>query len=90
MPNQELDLRVIPHPQRHPLVFSAFDALKVGDSFILVNDHDPHPLRMQMDFMRHGQLSWEYLERGPVDFRVEIKRIKEAPQKKEKAAQETA
>ncbi|MCZ2146956.1 MAG: DUF2249 domain-containing protein [Bryobacterales bacterium] len=78
MSNQELDLRAIPHGQRHGLVFAAFDALKVDESFVLINDHDPNPLRMQMDFMRHGQLGWEYLERGPEAFRVKISRVAEA------------
>ncbi|MCZ2078999.1 MAG: DUF2249 domain-containing protein [Bryobacterales bacterium] len=71
---KELDLRPIPHGRRHGLVFETFDKLAVGESFIIVNDHDPSPLRMQMEFMRHGELSWVYLEQGPEDFRVEIKR----------------
>lgn len=86
MANQELDLRSIPHGQRHPLVFGTFDRLQLNDSFVLVNDHDPAPLRMQMDFMRAGQLSWEYVERGPEAFRVKITRVKDAPAKKESSA----
>ncbi len=75
MPNQEIDLRPIPHGLRHGLVFAAFDALKVDESFVIINDHDPNPLRMQMEFMRHGQLRWDYLERGPEAFRVCIARV---------------
>ncbi|HET7348976.1 MAG TPA: DUF2249 domain-containing protein, partial [Acidobacteriaceae bacterium] len=43
---EELDLRQVPRPQRHPLVFAKFDALPVGESFFLVNDHDPIPLNL--------------------------------------------
>lgn len=72
---EELDLREIPHPQRHPLVFVKFDQLAVGDSFVLVNDHDPVPLNRQMEGMRPGQLSWEYIVRGPDIFRIRVRRI---------------
>ncbi|MCL4783155.1 MAG: DUF2249 domain-containing protein [Bryobacterales bacterium] len=89
MPNEVLDLRPLPPPQRHGLVFATFDALKLNDSFILINDHDPNPLRMQMDFMRHGEMGWEYLERGPVDFRIQVTRIAE-PKKPKSAAEKSA
>ena len=76
--SQELDLRQVPRPQRHPLVFETFDKLKVDDSMILVNDHDPMPLHMQMENLRPGQLAWEYITRGPDIFRIRVCRI--APQ----------
>ena len=72
---EELDLRQVPRPQRHPLVFAKFDALPVGDSFVLVNDHDPVPLNRQMDSLRPGQLAWEYLDRGPDIFRIRVRRV---------------
>lgn len=31
-----------------------------------------------MDFMRHGEMGWEYVEQGPEVFRVKITRIAEA------------
>ncbi|MGE5568398.1 MAG: DUF2249 domain-containing protein [Rhodospirillales bacterium] len=77
MANQEIDLREIPHGRRHGLVFAAFDALKTHESFVIINDHDPSPLRNQMEFMRHGQVGWEYLEQGPEAFRVRITRTAE-------------
>jgi uncharacterized protein (DUF2249 family)/mannose-6-phosphate isomerase-like protein (cupin superfamily) len=73
--NPELDLRAVPHPNRHPLVFARFDALAVDESFELVNDHDPIPLYRQMDAMRPGQAVWSYLERGPEVFRIRVLRI---------------
>lgn len=71
---QELDLRQVPRPERHPLVFATFDRLNVNDSMILVNDHDPMPLHMQMENLRPGQLAWEYIIRGPEIFRIRIRR----------------
>jgi uncharacterized protein (DUF2249 family) len=72
---EEIDVRQVPRPQRHPLVFAKFDALAVGDSFILQNDHDPIPLNRQMESMRPGQLTWEYIVRGPDIFRIRVRRI---------------
>jgi uncharacterized protein (DUF2249 family)/quercetin dioxygenase-like cupin family protein len=72
--SQELDLRQVPRPQRHPLVFETFDRLKVDDSMILVNDHDPVPLHMQMENLRSGQFAWEYIIRGPEIFRIRVRR----------------
>ena len=73
--SEELDLRQIPPPQRHPLIFQKFDALVIGDSLRLINDHDPVPLNRQIDRMRQGQASWEYVQRGPGIFRIRIRRI---------------
>jgi uncharacterized protein (DUF2249 family) len=60
----EIDLRLTQRSERHPLVFAAFDRLAVGESFIILNDHDPQPLRMQIEQMRGGEMNWEYIERG--------------------------
>ena len=70
-----LDVRPIPPREKHPAIFSTFDALAPGDYFVLVNDHDPVPLRYQFDFERAGQVGWEYLERGPELWRVKISRV---------------
>ena len=69
---QTLDVRPLPPAQRHPLIFQAFEALKSGETFQLVNDHDPKPLYYQFRFEREGQFSWDYLESGPVVWRVRI------------------
>lgn len=71
-----LDVRVIPPVYKHSTIFATFDALEAGDHFILVNDHDPVPLRHQFNFTRVGQLDWEYLEQGPELWRVKITRVK--------------
>jgi len=70
-----LDVRPIPPRQKHPSIFNTFDALDPGEHFILVNDHDPVPLRHQFQFEREGQFGWEYLEQGPEVWRVKISRV---------------
>ena len=67
-----VDVREVPPPHRHPQIFSTFEDLAPGEGFILVNDHDPKPLYYQFKFERDGQFTWEYLEEGPMDWRVRI------------------
>ena len=69
-----VDVRAIAPAQRHPLIFSTFETLAPGESFILINDHDPKPLYYQFKFEREGQFTWEYLEQGPRDWRVRVGR----------------
>lgn len=58
---EELDVRAIPKPQRHPLVFARFDSLTVGQSFVLVNSHDPKHLRQEFERDHPGAYEWTYL-----------------------------
>ena len=69
-----LDVRTIAPRERHPLIFDTFDGLKPGETFELVNDHDPKPLYYHFQAERPGQLRWTYLEQGPQTWRVEIGR----------------
>jgi len=48
MAEQQLDLREIPPPKRHPKIFDAFEDLDSGEALTLVNDHEPTPLYHQM------------------------------------------
>ncbi|MBX6763600.1 MAG: DUF2249 domain-containing protein [Rubrobacteraceae bacterium] len=67
-----IDVRRIAPGERHPLIFRTFDGLAAGESFELVNDHDPKPLHRQFSVQREGRFSWEYLERGPGLWRIKI------------------
>ncbi len=78
---RDVDLRRTPHERRHGIVFWAFDALSVGESFFLVNDHDPAPLRMQMDVLYPKAVGWEYVQQGPYEFRIKITRLAETPKR---------
>ena len=67
-----LDVRLIPPRHKHPTIFGRFSELAPGQSFILVNDHDPKPLHYQFQAECPGQFEWEYLEEGPEEWRVRI------------------
>ncbi|MGH7666806.1 MAG: DUF2249 domain-containing protein [Candidatus Dormibacteria bacterium] len=71
----ELDVRSLPPAQRHQLIFSTLDGLGSGSSLTLVNDHDPLPLRYQLEATRGDSFSWDYLESGPQTWRVRIGRV---------------
>jgi uncharacterized protein (DUF2249 family) len=40
MTEEELDVRGLPEPDKHPAIFAAYDSLALGAAFILVNNHD--------------------------------------------------
>lgn len=67
-----VDVRQIPPPQRHPLIFRTYEELQAGEAFTLINDHDPKPLYYTFQAEREGQFTWDYLERGPQVWRVRI------------------
>ena len=69
-----IDVREIAPRERHALIFQTFDRLAPGESFVLVNDHDPKPLYYQFQAEQPGQVRWEYLEQGPDIWRVRIGR----------------
>lgn len=70
------DVRPIPCRIKHGMIFQRWLDLPVGGYFVLLNDHDPVPLRYQFEAEFPGALSWEYLERGPEDFRVKITKLR--------------
>lgn len=78
----EIDVRAIPKPQRHPLIFAEMDKLPVGASVVVKNDHNPIPLRGQVEQFYDGEFEWSYLEAGPEVFRLCFKRV--APSKGER------
>jgi uncharacterized protein (DUF2249 family) len=74
-----MDVRPIPCSIKHGLILKTWRALPVGDHFILLNDHDPVPLHYQFDAEFPGAFTWDYLERGPADFRVKLTKLQELP-----------
>ncbi len=73
------DVRVIPCRQKHALIFKRWEALAVGEHFVLINDHDPVPLYYQFAGQFPGAFNWEYLAAGPDEFRVKITRLAASP-----------
>lgn len=69
-----LDVRTLAPVTRHEEIFSTFDHLAPGGAFVIVNDHDPKPLRFQFEAQHAGAYSWHYLEAGPRVWRVRVAR----------------
>lgn len=69
---REIDVRRIPHNQRHAVIFAAYAAMGPGEGFVLVADHDPRPLRYQFEAQHSGEFTWDYVEEGPQIWRVRI------------------
>jgi uncharacterized protein (DUF2249 family) len=70
----QLDVRVIPPRDKHPTIFRTFDSLDRGQSMVIVNDHDPRPLRYQLLAERPDAFEWTYEAEGPEVWRVRIDR----------------
>lgn len=64
-----------PPQLKHKTIFAAYNDLKSGEAMLLVNDHDPVPLRFQFEAMHPGQFTWEYIEQGPATFQVKIGKL---------------
>lgn len=73
-----IDVREITPRERHPRIFGMANALGVGESFVIINDHDPRPLHYQLQAEYPGQFSWDYLESGPEVWRVQLGRAEAA------------
>jgi uncharacterized protein (DUF2249 family) len=76
----ELDVRQMPNPERHPLIFARFDGLAVDESFVLVDSEDPISLRQQFARTRPNTYEWRLLEGSRADqlWRIRIVRLAEA------------
>lgn len=76
---QELDVRGIRKPDKHPTIFATYAALPVGGALVLVNDHDPQHLHEEFETDHAGSYSWEYLNREMRDWRIQITKLASTP-----------
>ena len=79
MGEHEVDVRTLRKPDKHPAIFQAYAGLGVGESLVLVNDHDPRHLRDEFDVEYPGGYSWEYLAKEPRDWRIRITKLASTP-----------
>lgn len=78
--DQEIDVRAIPKPQRHPLIFAAFEKLDAGQALLLTNDHEPLHLRDEFERELPGSYCWNSLgETTPGNWQVRILRATRTP-----------
>lgn len=57
---------------RHTILFRLFEHLAPDGSLQIVVDHDPRPLRLQLEARHGARLGWSYLEKGPDTWRVRL------------------
>ncbi len=67
-----LNVTLIESRLKHPTIFDRFDELILGESLILLNDHDPKPLYYELAAERGEVFAWEYIEQGPEIWKVRI------------------
>lgn len=75
MSDPELDVRPLRKPDKHPAIFRTYDCLAAGESFVLVNNHDPRHLREEFETEHPGSYAWDYLEREPASWRIRISKL---------------
>jgi len=76
---QELDVRGMRKPDKHPTIFATYAALPVGGSLVLVNDHDPQHLHEEFETDHADSYRWEYLSREMRDWRIQITKLAGTP-----------
>ena len=78
MTDDALDVRQLRKPDKHPAIFARYRTLDTGESFDLVNNHDPVHLRQEFESEYPGSFGWEYLESGPQVWRIRLSKLSAA------------
>lgn len=68
----DLDVREMIPRDRHSTIFDMLGDLEPGGTLRLINDHDPVPLRYQLEAERPDHYRWNYVESGPERWVVDI------------------
>jgi uncharacterized protein (DUF2249 family)/quercetin dioxygenase-like cupin family protein len=79
MADHELDVRPLRKPDKHPTIFATYARLSVGESFELVNNHDPRHLHDEFEADHASSYGWEYIEKGPAVWRIRITKLTATP-----------
>ncbi|GAA3348169.1 hypothetical protein GCM10020358_65600 [Amorphoplanes nipponensis] len=69
-----LDVRELPHGERHGRVLAALDALPADSALVLVAPHAPLPLLAEIESRYAGQVAEEWLESGPDVWQIRLRR----------------
>ncbi len=69
-----LDVTKLAPSVKHSTIFDRIAKLQGGESLILHNDHDPKPLRYQLEAEHGFAYGWAYLEEGPEWWKAKITR----------------
>jgi uncharacterized protein (DUF2249 family) len=69
-----LDVRELPHGQRHARVLAALDSLADDAGLVLVAPHAPLPLLAEIDARYGGRVAAEWLQEGPDVWQIRLHR----------------
>jgi uncharacterized protein (DUF2249 family)/iron-sulfur cluster repair protein YtfE (RIC family) len=72
--DSRLDVRDVPHGERHARVFAALDALPADAALVLVAPHAPLPLLAEIDRRYAGQVDGQWLQDGPDVWQIRLHR----------------
>jgi uncharacterized protein (DUF2249 family) len=61
---------------RHTIIFRLFQHLAADDSLQIVVDHDPKPLRLQLEARHGARCNWSYIEKGLDIWRVRLRLLR--------------
>jgi uncharacterized protein (DUF2249 family) len=69
------DARTLTCETKQAQVFARARSLAQGDYFVLINGHNPAPLRYLLNSAHPQQFSWDYVQEEPGAFAVRICRL---------------
>ncbi len=61
---------------KNQIILNRFDHLVEGQAFSILNNCDPQPIYYRLLVERGPVFNWKYLEKGPQQWKVEIKKLK--------------
>lgn len=67
-----INVRDIDPRHRHRIILQLFEQLGPDSSLQLVVDHDPRPLRFQLEARYGARCRWTYLAQGPDVWRIRL------------------
>ena len=74
-----LDVRPAAQTGQAPHDLRCLRRLGRGESFVLVNNHDPVHLHDEFEIEHSGSYGWDYLERGTPEWRIQITKLATSP-----------
>ena len=79
MSNYTSVIKVTDYPPhlKHKTILETYASLQQSESMLIVNDHDPVPLRFQLESMHKENFEWNYIDQGPTTFQVKITKLNE-------------
>jgi uncharacterized protein (DUF2249 family) len=69
-----LDVREVPHGERHARVLAALDALPADAALVLIAPHAPLPLLAEIENRYAGQVAGQWLQDGPDVWQIRLHR----------------